>query len=83
MSRENAYDPKERAAQDKRKGDADAAGYERAKAHVLGTRDTTVAAMQIACKVSHGGAVEFLRRMEDEGIISAPDENTGNRVVQA
>lgn len=83
MSRDKAYNPKDRAEQQKRKADADTAGYDRAKAHVLGSRDTSVAAMMIACKISHGGAVEFLQRMEDEGIISAPDENTGNRVVQA
>lgn len=83
MTREKAYNPKDRAEQQKRKADADTAGYDRAKAHVLATRDTSVAALQIACKLSYNGAVEYLDRMEAEGIISAPNEGTGTRVVQA
>lgn len=83
MSRDKAYNPKERAEQAARKAGADSAGYDRAKAHVLGTRDTSVAALQIACKLSYNGAVEYLARMESEGIVSAPNEGTGTRVVQA
>lgn len=83
MSREKAYNAKERAEQAARKAGADTAGYDRAKAHVLATRDTSVAALQVACKLSYNGAVEYLARMEAEGIISAPNEGTGTRVVQA
>ncbi len=83
MSRDKAYNPKERAEQAARKAGADTAGYDRAKAHVLGTRDTSVAALQVACKLSYNGAVEYLDRMEAESIISAPNEGTGTRVVQA
>lgn len=55
--------------------------YERAVAAVQAGA-TSVRDLQAACRLSHNGAVQFLDRMEQDGIVSPANEQ-GQRVLTA